>query len=168
MSASRCITIASTWCALLAVTSGCGPSTKLPPTVPVTGNVTFNGSPVEGATVTFVPVDAMTGKTASGDTDAQGNFQLQTFVAATTQAKGALVGDYKVTVTKMADAPPPMAAPKYMEGGTPPATSVGMKGGPEQAKIVLPANYADAEKSGFTANVKSSGNQPFTFALTGE
>lgn len=165
MSTSRCVAIASTWCALLAMTAGCRPSVKLPPTVPASGTVTYNGQPLEGGTVTFVPTDMMTGKTASGVTDAQGNFQVQTFVSGTTQAKGALVGDYQVTVTKASATPAPV--PKYMEGSLP-TTAAGKKDNLEQSKNVLPANYADTQTSGLKATVKSSDNQPFTFVLIGD
>jgi hypothetical protein len=166
VSTSRYMIIGSRWLAILVITCGCAKSVKLPPTVPVSGTVTYNGQPLEGATVTFMPADRTTGKTASGISDAQGNFEMETFVAGAVKAKGALAGDYQVTIAKLSQVS--MLAPKYMEGGTTPTGSVGMKDSPEQAKIVIPADYANPEKSGFKASVKASDNQPFTFALTGQ
>jgi hypothetical protein len=73
---------------LTVVLTGCG--AKL---VPVSGVVTLDGKPVEGATVTFVSEDGKS--TYSGSTDASGNFSLQSG-----EKVGALPGDYKITVVK--------------------------------------------------------------------
>ena len=70
--------------------AGCGPS--LPPTIYVKGIVTLDGNPVEGAAVLFSPEE---GRPASGITDAQGEFELQTFEP----RDGAVLGTHKVTVT---------------------------------------------------------------------
>jgi len=73
----------------LPVLAGCGG----PKLVPVTGVVTFDGKPVEGATVTFVSED---GKNSfSGSTDASGKYSLQEG-----EKVGALPGAYKVLVVK--------------------------------------------------------------------
>jgi hypothetical protein len=58
------------------------------------GVVTLDGSPVEGATVTFVPASGE-GMSASGQTDSNGKFRLST-----SGKPGAKAGDYKVTVIK--------------------------------------------------------------------
>ncbi|MDB5308321.1 MAG: hypothetical protein JWO38_2523 [Gemmataceae bacterium] len=68
--------------------AGCGSGLT-----PVSGVVKLDGAPVEGATVTFVTEDGK--QSATGFTDASGNFTL------TTDAKaGARAGHYKVVVVK--------------------------------------------------------------------
>jgi hypothetical protein len=69
---------------------GCGPSG--PAMVKVSGTVTLDGAPVEGAAVMFAPAAA--GRPAQGTTDATGNFQLTTDKA----GDGAQEGEYEVTV----------------------------------------------------------------------
>jgi hypothetical protein len=76
--------------ALLAC-AGCGKDAK---TVKVQGVVTLDGKPLEGATVTFIPLEGGSGRMASGRTDSDGTFQLTTFRT----YDGALPGEYKVTV----------------------------------------------------------------------
>lgn len=158
---------AAVYCLLAVAFSGCsGGKPPLPSTTPVTGTVTYNGQPLEGASVVFVPKDVTAGKTASATTDAQGKFELTTFVAGTTQAKGAMPGDYKVTVGK-SEAGPAMTMPEYGKATAPSAPSVGAKeGGATPPKSAIPERYADPDKSQLTATVKPSANEPFTFALT--
>lgn len=72
-------------------TAGCGP--KLPKTVPVSGTVTYNGKPLEKATVSFAPQDPAI-RPADGKTDASGNFKISTF----NPADGVMPGQYKITV----------------------------------------------------------------------
>jgi len=70
------------------VLTGCGGGH-----VPVTGVVTVDGKPVEGATVTFITEDGK--QSASGQTDSSGNFSLSD-----SGKPGARPGSYKVIVTK--------------------------------------------------------------------
>lgn len=70
---------------------GCGPSG--PAMVPVSGTVTLDGTPVEGASVMLAPT--ATGRPAQGTTDAAGKFQLTT----DKPGDGAVEGEYEVTVT---------------------------------------------------------------------
>jgi hypothetical protein len=79
--------------ALLLFLAGCGPSG--PAMVKVTGTVTLDGMPVEGANVMFVP--ASTGKPAQGKTDAAGKFTLNTDPAKPDD--GAQEGEYNVAVS---------------------------------------------------------------------
>lgn len=69
------------------------------PVQPVRGTVVFDGTPVQGAKVTFHLVDAKTGKSASvadAFTEADGRFALSTYKA----WDGAPVGEYVVTVVQ--------------------------------------------------------------------
>jgi len=70
--------------------AGCGAKTAK-----VEGVVTLDGTPVQGAMVTFIPDNGE--RQASGLTDADGVFQLTTF----NTGDGALPGTHKVTVQKM-------------------------------------------------------------------
>ena len=74
--------------------AGCGPGG--PTIAPVSGVVTLDGKPVEGAAVGFVAVGD--GPVANGTTDAEGRYTLTCL-----NQSGAVVGDYKVVVSKMID-----------------------------------------------------------------
>ena len=80
--------------------AGCGASN--PPTTPVTGQVKYDGEALEGATVTLTPqAGSSDQRTASGITDAEGNFILTTVFADGLSADGILPGSYSVRVTKL-------------------------------------------------------------------
>lgn len=85
----------------MVVAAGCGGasddkwSQDRPKTVPVTGVVTYKGSPVEGAQINFVPASP-TDSAAYATTQGDGSFQLTTFDT----GDGAVPGSYKVTVNK--------------------------------------------------------------------
>jgi hypothetical protein len=74
---------------------GCG--SDLPPTVPVTGTVTLDGAPVEGASVTFLHAES--NRVATGKTDSEGRFSLRTTIGEKT-AEGAVAGSHRVGVVK--------------------------------------------------------------------
>ena len=82
---------------LCCVVFGCGKKAKLSGLYPIKGKLTLNGSPVEGALVTLVPQN-FTGdaRAASGETDADGAFKIQTM----DPGDGAFPGEYNITVTK--------------------------------------------------------------------
>jgi Carboxypeptidase regulatory-like domain len=94
--------------ALLAAAAGCGSSDR----IGVTGRVTHrDGSPLVGARVTFR--SPQTGKTASGFTDQDGNYELGT----TTPGEGIPPGGYYVTVLEdrgpIENRKPPTVNEKY-------------------------------------------------------
>jgi hypothetical protein len=76
---------------------GCG-SGKLK-TVNVTGIVTLDGQPVEGASVRFNPVDQAMGHPAFGKTDVSGRYHLQTILGEVDA--GTTPGLYMVTISKV-------------------------------------------------------------------
>lgn len=145
---------------------GCGGSGR-PKTVPVTGVVTLDGKPIEGANVTFYPdtgesaatggpqkkTDAAT-RPATGTTDKEGKFTLKTFE----EGDGALPGKYRVGIVK-----------KEVTGFL--ADKDGLSGGiaPEgiKEKWIVPQKYADPKTSGLTAEVKP-GMEPLEFKLTSQ
>jgi hypothetical protein len=129
--------------ALAAASCGNGP-------VPVRGRVTLDGTPVAGATVTFVPVGPR-GHPASAPTDANGVFRLTTFK----QEDGALRGEYKVIVTKSDALPPPPAA----EPGNGDSVKNHYKAlkSKRTSKEALPPVYADSAKTPLRCSVPPDG-----------
>ena len=77
---------------LFAFIVGCGGSGNTPPLGQVSGTVTLNGEPLEGATVEFLPDN---GRPSIGMTDADGKYSLL-FRANTS---GALIGTHTVRIT---------------------------------------------------------------------
>ena len=126
--------------AAAAFASGCGASG--PATAPVSGTVTYNGKPVAGAYVSFVPSDASS-RAAEGLTDASGRFTLGTF----SPNDGAIVGKYKIGV--IANGPARPAKPG--EGS-------GMPGETVPGEPIVPTKYFSPETSGLEHEVKSGRN----------
>ncbi|MCG6156417.1 carboxypeptidase-like regulatory domain-containing protein [Rubinisphaera margarita] len=58
----------------------------------VSGTVTLDGQPLEGATVTFIPAE---GRSSTGVTDASGNYTLKY----SADRDGAVPGQHQVTIT---------------------------------------------------------------------
>ena len=125
------------------------------PTYPTTVTVTYNGAPVEGATVTFV--DSGTPPAPSyGLTDAQGVAKMKT-----SYADGAVAGEHKVSITKqetLGGAPSvDQDSPEYDPYAADAPTTI---------KDLLPAKYGSIVTSGLTAPVTESGPNEFKFELT--
>ncbi len=78
--------------ATLAALAGCGGDQF--PVVPVTGTITLNGAPLEGALVEFQPLD-MQGSPSYGATDAAGKYEL----VFSQSRKGAWVGEHVVRIS---------------------------------------------------------------------
>jgi hypothetical protein len=129
------------WPAALAVAlaaAGCGGSTGR-----VSGVVTLDGQPLEGASVTFSPIsgrdDGVGGST--GKTDAQGRYSLRTVVGDKT---GAAVGKHKVSISL------------YRENPV----------NPDQAgKELVPPKYSDPSRTELTFDVPSGGTDKANFEL---
>ena len=133
--------------------------------VKVAGTITYNGQAVEGATITFLPVDPA-GESASGLTDTGGMFSL-TSTGAVEGGRGALPGEYRVRITKV-----PVLVDKDFEAydrgeidydellkrrASQPATPV---------KGLLPEKYAHPDKTVLTATVEKGKNNGYDFDLT--
>jgi hypothetical protein len=135
-----------------------------PATAPVSGTVTYNGEPVVGAKVVFIPKEGGS-RNASGTTDSQGRYQLTTFE----KNDGAVPGAYSVSISETAGAEdlggisaedPSAAYGEAMEavaGGEMGAGETAEEGG-------IPAKYADPNKSGLEMTVES-GKNVFDFNL---
>jgi len=141
-------------CAALGLMAGCGnPASDQwtkdrPQTFPAEAVVNHGGRGVEGASVTFAPVDR-DGTAAFGLTDAEGKVVLSTFG----EKDGAVAGDYMVTVTKKSVETTPN--PKDPNG--PPLKSV--------EKSLIPARYSSSGTSQLKASVKDGSENKFSFEL---
>ena|SRR5438067_10115185 len=124
----------------LALCLGCGQHNPLG-TVPVSGKVTYNGQPVEGATVSFIPDGD--GRPATAITGPDGAYTLTTL-----NWQGAVPGQYTVVVRKT-DIAPASTQPVSMEE----ALKLNNKP-PPPPKELLPAKYSDATKSPLKVEVK--------------
>jgi hypothetical protein len=144
---------------------GCAPEGI--PVVRITGKVTLNGTPVDGATVTFLPEDPLTGREAVGITDDKGEFVV---LSAGATRSGALPGSYHVIVSKhiYVDAqgnpvvPSDEPIPAYLDSSAPQAPPPPMP----ISKSMLPGKYGNAATSGLTAEVTQRGPNSFVFELT--
>ncbi len=139
--------------ALILAVMGCG-GPSLPNAVSVSGTVSYQNKPVAGAQVVLNSTDAK-GKPASGVTDAQGNFSVQTYVDGA-QANGAMPGSYKVTVTKTEQST--LSSEEMMK-----ASSGGKPVGP---KHLLPEKYSSPATTTLTAEVKQGSSAPLKLELT--
>lgn len=137
---------------LVAVTAfsvgGCSkPDPKLPKLVPVSGIVTLDGKPLEGASVTFRPVGSTPGSGAFGACGPDGRYELK---SARTQEVGTAVGEYRVTINKLSDDAP-------VSGDRPAATD-------ETTIDLLPARYSSYDGTELKASVPPDGGK-FDFDL---
>ncbi len=136
----------ATWALLTCACMGCQGGDQGPETLLVSGVVTQDGAPVEGAMVLFHPEKKGVGiKVSSGETDAQGKFELESHVSGSTYKPGAQAGEYRVSIEKQdrSQVYKTMSAPKDM----------------------LPVKYKDPATSGFTATVSADGDNSFEFNL---
>ena len=139
--------------ALLLIGGGCGGRpTGFPETAPVTGTVTLDGSPLEGATVSFLPAE---GRSSVGTTDGAGRYRL-VFTGA---VSGAVLGPHHVSVSKQA--PDPAFKPTKEQQEM-------LKEGDFLIPLVelIPSRY-QGRASELTAEV-TAGRNTLDFALTSE
>ncbi|MGL6195075.1 MAG: carboxypeptidase-like regulatory domain-containing protein [Thermoguttaceae bacterium] len=73
---------------------------KGPALIPVSGKVTLNGEPLEGANVSFSPKHIGNGDAAVGVTDANGLYKLQIMDPKAKVGGGTTKGEYTVTIRK--------------------------------------------------------------------
>ena len=123
----------------LSIVVGCGDGR--PARIPVSGTVTYRGKPLDGANVTFVPKGS---RPASGQTDAQGRFTLQTF----SSGDGVVAGDHVVCIVKSVPDPKDKKKSPY----------------PKMISVT-PARYATPVQSPLKAAVAAKGPNDFRFEL---
>ncbi len=124
--------------------SSCGEQSG-PTTYQVTGKVTMDGSPVPEAVVVLYPrnkgEDSMLASKAV--TDADGLFEMRTYLEKDNYKDGMQPGDYVVTVTKL-------ELPQDMR---------------QKPRNLLPRKYSLARTSNLTAHVTSTDENYFEFSL---
>ena len=135
--------------------AGCG---KQGPVVNyVEGVVTLDGTPLEGATVGFSPVDTVKGIGAVGTTGANGVFKL-TAVQGGKPDGGAVAGEYFVTFQKVSL---PIQSNEELEKlRTDPnyGKATAQKSAAPKYKTIVPIAYGVGTTSGFRVTVKAGKN----------
>ena len=158
---SRLARVAFCFVASLPLWSGCSFGPAGPGTVPVSGKVTYDGKPVAAAIVQFKPNGGEKAEGAVGRTNAEGQFEMTT-----REFSGVMPGKYQVTVFKYESTKPankqPAASENEEEAYTPPNDNARPAPGP---KNLLPAKYAQPDKSGLTAEVTVGGANEFNLEL---
>lgn len=134
--AASAVWIAASLILSVSLLTGCGDSG--PDMAPVTGVVTLDGAPVENAAVMFVPEAG--GRPATGLTDAEGKFSLETLKP----GDGALVGKHKVTVTGVK-----VTGIQATEDGL----SGAVNPGEVREQWFVPQKYSTPDSSGLTQEV---------------
>ncbi|MGL6196962.1 MAG: carboxypeptidase-like regulatory domain-containing protein [Thermoguttaceae bacterium] len=141
--------------------TGCG-SNRLKGLVPCWGTVTWEGEPVEGARVSFVPKSDPNGRSAFGLTDASGKFKMTTL----NTDDGVFPGEYYITISKRT----------AERGNSPPMENEGPHEGFGAAMPVreainetfhIPPMYSNKETSGFEINVTSKGDKKIELEMKG-
>jgi hypothetical protein len=156
-------------CLALMAISGCG-GTRIPDVVPVKGTVTLDGTPLEGASLTFITSDPKV-KSGVATTDSKGHFEVLTYFDSTHILKGVVAGEYKVTVTKMVetgDAPQAVnMTPKKEDRNRMQEQMMAkmMAVNDKKAKKPLPDMYSKTSTSGLKA-IATAGMEPLKFELT--
>jgi hypothetical protein len=132
----------------IALIAGCGDGRLR--TIVVTGTVTFDGEPLEGASVTFTPQSE--GHPAFGITNANGRYTLQTILG--NPDAGTTPGDYEVAITKLEVLPPRTEEEEAL--GLP----------PPRPRSLIPERYGATATSGLNAAVRRGESNVFNFDLT--
>ncbi len=135
------------------VLSGCsqqvGPVGEVIPVVDASGTVSYKGKPLNGFTVTFMPVSGA--RPATGISDAEGKFQLGTNDA----GDGGAAGTNKVAVV--------WAGPQLEDDTT--SGPIDDPSKMPKAPVQIPTKYANPETSGITLEIPSSGTSDLKVEL---
>ena len=136
----------------------------------VTGKVTMNGEPVDGASLMFYAQDS-TGEGGGGKTDASGNYSI----TAPSAVKGGLFpGEYKVTIAKYSEVVD--EDQQAFESGEitydelqERKAAKGPYGKVETGELLTPAQYSNTNATPLTVTVTDDSKQNvFDFDLTEE
>jgi hypothetical protein len=133
----------------LAALCGCNRGAKGPATVEVSGIVTMDGAPIEGANVIFYPSGGEESRLASqATTDREGRYRLQTHLGGGKFKSGIVAGQYVVAINKL--------------------DTESIKTTYAPPKNLLPKKYADAKTSELKADVVAGKANEFPFELKKE
>jgi major membrane immunogen (membrane-anchored lipoprotein) len=139
----------------LFVLASCGTEDGFGKRYPVSGTVTYNGSPLAKGEISFISEDISKNFGASG-TIANGSYTLSTGG----DADGAQVGKYKVTIIAKEDYMAKAEADfKKETGGTSPKLLPSFVAkAAAAAKSLIPAGYGDARTTTLKAEVEAKSN----------
>jgi hypothetical protein len=150
--------------ALLLLPAGCSKVARVPGLVKCEGTVTWNGTPVEGATVTFYPQHP-NGRGGVGMTDAKGKFKTTTLHV----DDGIEPGEYIVTVTKRTTVRSGGETPNVAGNSNDREDRSAVRAPDRSADTYhVPHVYSDKKTSGLTAVVPAKGIKDLLFELVGE
>ncbi len=162
---------------IVAAVGGCGGAEQIkhPSVVPAAGVVTYNGAPVEGATVAFFSeTSKKEGWSLTGQTDASGKFEITSTFAPGTVAKGVPAGDFTAVVIKTAAASTggpkgaqadPSAYADIMKKNQEAMLNRGAGAQPEAPKNVIPKKYAAEITSDLKVTVGIEGKKDIELTL---
>lgn len=138
--------------------AGCGESG--PKLVPAGGVVNYQGRPLAGAKVTFIPGEK--GTIAMATTDTDGTFELRTGTS-----PGVVEDSCAVTVTmidtSIKSGLPEKMTPEDMQRLQMEGKLKGMLA--KQQKSLIPSKYGKADSSGLNFDIKSGEENKFTIEL---
>lgn len=134
---------------LVATLSGCGQTAAGPETFAVTGIVTIDGAPVNGADIAFIPVTPTAAAVpAQAATNDKGEFEVvSVFDGGRVSKPGMLPGEYDVEIQRL-------------------ESSVATLGTMQPPKNSLPPRYASAASSGLKVVVSPTEPNHFPLSLT--
>jgi hypothetical protein len=143
---------------LLILSAGCNQAGRLEGLVPALGIVTFNGQPVNNATIIFSPKTGEdTARAASAITDAKGNFTMMTL----NPGDGVFPGDYLVTVEKTE------TTGEYRQESIPNSDKSKLID-TRQIKDLLPVKYNNINTTDLSVSISEKGNKKIVLELSGE
>ncbi|MCX7411847.1 MAG: hypothetical protein NTW36_00165 [Planctomycetia bacterium] len=150
--------------------AGCG---QRLPLVPVAGQVTMNGQPLDGAIVVFAPQPPIDGvvRVSSAVTGADGRFALQTNYSPRVTGNGALPGAFKVTISKsvVGTSLPAAEYRKHLAAHRKQMGDRTLSAAPEEANAfsvqLVPNAYTSAATTPLAAEVAADRTNEFTFAI---
>lgn len=149
---------------LIAGVIGCGEqqdgAAKQLPTLRVKGLVTYKGTPVDDATISFHPVTAGN-PGAVGKSNSAGEFSLRTYKA----GDGAPEGEYQVSVQKSEIGGIEQKSGAEMFKDMEKQAQSGHQAVVERPLSLIPEKYARPQTSGLSAKVEANGTNEFTFEL---
>lgn len=165
--------LSRTWlvsvCVIVAASlSGCGDQLKTPPVAPAAGVVTYNGSPVEGATIVLMSdASKEAGWSCSGTTNATGAFVITTVFAPGTEKKGVPAGDYTAVVAKFEAAPAPPKDLKEYQKQQQEKNKAGIpvSNASTAPKPLIPIKYAIDATSDLKFKIEAGGNENIKLEL---
>jgi hypothetical protein len=133
---------------ILLFSAGCSEVQQSATSIPVTGTVTLNAKPLEGASISFIPLSSNQSQGGIGNTDAAGNYEVTHFRT----GKGLEPGEYRVVISKL-----------VTQDGSP--IPAGQSAADVATKDALPPHYSDQDASTLKATV-AAGGKPINFDLT--